>query len=70
MNMQFYDNNFGVREGDKGGFDGILQRTKKIGFIKKLAPPVAKIYIRYWLYFLTLQIVLYQLIYYDIFIPI
>ena len=44
MDMQFYDNNFEVGEGGKGRFDGILQR-KKIGFIKKMAPPVAKIYI-------------------------
>ena len=42
MDMQFYDNNFEVGEGGKGGFDGILQRRKKIGFIK------IKIYMRYW----------------------
>ena len=47
MDMQFYDNNFEVGEGGKGGFDGILQRRKKIGFTRKMAPPVTKIYVRH-----------------------
>ena len=40
--MQFYDNNFEVGEGSKGWFDGILQRRRKIGFIKKMAPLLQK----------------------------
>ena len=38
MDMQFYDNNFKVGEGGKGGFDGILQRIKN-WFYKKNDPP-------------------------------
>ena len=41
MVMQFYDNDFEVGEGVKGGFDGILQRRKK-WFYKKNGPPCCK----------------------------
>ena len=40
--MQFYDNNFEVGEGGKGGFDGILQRRIKNWFYKKNGPPCCK----------------------------